>query len=102
MESADDRIIAVSEETARLIRGKVEDGSFASASDVVEAAMDAMAREDEDRTERLAMIKARVKASIEDLGPGYTGEEVFGGIRERLMAKAGAGGFHEDPSRPME
>lgn len=76
MESADDRRIAVSDETASRIREKVEDGSFASAAEVVAAAMDAMAREEKDRVEGVAMIRARIKASMEDTRPGYTSEEM--------------------------
>lgn len=96
-----DRTITVSEETARLIREKLDDGSFASAADVVEAAMDALRREAEYRAEDLAWIKAEIKASIEDTGPGYSSEEVFAEIRQRLEAKQ-TGGFHEEPAGPLE
>lgn len=102
MDSVDDRTIDVSEETARLIREKVQDGSFGSAAEVVEAAMEAMAREEDDLAERAATIKDRIKVSMEDLGPGYSSEEVFGGIKDRLMTRAREEGFHEDPSRPLE
>lgn len=101
MESADDRRITVSEEAARLIREKVEDGRFSSPADVVDAAMHALEQEERDRAEDLAWVKARIRASIEDLGPGYSSEEVFGDIRRRLQAKE-TGGFHEAPSGPLE
>ncbi len=76
MDAIEDRKIAVSEEAARLIREKIEDGSFASPAEVVDAALQALAREAEEDAERLAWVKARIKASAEDTRPGYTSEEM--------------------------
>lgn len=87
MESAEDRKITVSEETARLIREKVEDGSFASAAEVMSAAMEALRREAEDHAERLASIKARIKASLEDPRPRVPLDEAFDRVRTRLQER---------------
>ena len=100
MDSAEDKI-AVSADLARLIHDKVAEGSYGSPAEVVEAAMQALEREARDRAEDLAWVKAQIRASIEDPGPDYSSEEVFGDIRRRLEAKA-AGGFHEAPARPLE
>lgn len=101
MEAAEKLSVTVTPALARMIREKVEDGSYGSASEVVRAALRALQRDDEEHAERIASIKARINASIEDKGPGYSSEEVFGEIRERLRARM-ASGFHEEPPRPLE
>ncbi|MER8631209.1 type II toxin-antitoxin system ParD family antitoxin [Mesorhizobium opportunistum] len=80
MESAEKLSVTVTPAMARMIREKVEDGSFGSASEVIRAALRAFQREEEEHAERLASIRARVKASIEDTRPNLSAEEV----RERL------------------
>ena len=85
--------IAVSVETARLIRQKIEAGSHASADELVRAALDALAREAADEDDRLAWIKARIRASFEDRRPGYSSEEVRQHLDELL---ARAEGRHRD------
>ncbi|MGX5841907.1 type II toxin-antitoxin system ParD family antitoxin [Mesorhizobium sp. ArgA1] len=82
MESAEKLSVTVTPAMARMIREKVEDGSFGSASEVIRAALRAFQREEEEYAERLASIRARVKASIEDTRPGYSGEKVRGHLRE--------------------
>ncbi|MER8409960.1 MULTISPECIES: type II toxin-antitoxin system ParD family antitoxin [unclassified Mesorhizobium] len=76
MESAEKLSVTVTPAMARMIREKVEDGSFGSASEVIRAALRAFQREEEEHAERMASIRARVKASIEDTRPGHSGEEV--------------------------
>ncbi|MER9059151.1 type II toxin-antitoxin system ParD family antitoxin [Mesorhizobium sp. M0698] len=81
MESAEKLSITVTPAMARMIREKVEDGSFGSVSEVIRAALRAFQHEEEEHAERMASIRARVKASIEDTRPGYTGEEVRDHLR---------------------
>lgn len=76
MESAEKLSVTVTPAMARMIREKVEDGSFGSASEVIRAALRAFQREEEEHAERMASIRARVKASIEDARPSHSGEEV--------------------------
>ncbi|TPK81688.1 type II toxin-antitoxin system ParD family antitoxin [Mesorhizobium sp. B2-4-12] len=76
MESAEKLSITVTPAMARMIREKVEDGSFGSASEVIRAALRAFQREEEEHAERMASIRARVKASLEDKRPTLSGEEV--------------------------
>lgn len=90
MESAEDRRITVSEDTARLIREKVEDGSFSSSAEVVGAAMDALRREEQEHAERLAAIKARITESIEDPRPPVPMEEAFDRILKHLKERSEA------------
>ncbi|MER9964051.1 type II toxin-antitoxin system ParD family antitoxin [Mesorhizobium sp. M0045] len=82
MESAEKLSVTVTPAMARMIREKVEDGSYGSASEVVRAALRAFQREEEEHAERMASIRARVKASIEDARPNVSGEEVRGRLRE--------------------
>ncbi|MET3579716.1 antitoxin ParD1/3/4 [Mesorhizobium robiniae] len=81
MEPAEKLSVTVTPAMARMIREKVEDGSFGSASEVIRAALRAFQREEEEHAERMASIRARVKASIEDKRPGYSGEEVRAHLR---------------------
>ncbi|WFP60459.1 MULTISPECIES: type II toxin-antitoxin system ParD family antitoxin [unclassified Mesorhizobium] len=76
MESAEKLSVTVTPAMARMIREKVEDGSFGSASEVIRAALRAFQREEEEHAERIASIRARVKASLEDKRPNLSGEEV--------------------------
>ncbi|TPJ39361.1 type II toxin-antitoxin system ParD family antitoxin [Mesorhizobium sp. B2-5-13] len=76
MESAEKLSITVTPAMARMIREKVEDGSFGSASEVIRAALRAFQREEEEHAERVASIRARVKASIEDTRPSHSGDDV--------------------------
>ena len=76
MEPAEKLSVTVTPAMARLIRDKVEDGSFASASEVIRAALRAFQREEEEHAERIASIKARIKASVEDPRPNLSSKQV--------------------------
>ncbi|MBZ9807947.1 type II toxin-antitoxin system ParD family antitoxin [Mesorhizobium sp. BR1-1-9] len=84
MEAAEKLSITVTPAMARMIRERVDDGSFGSASEVIRAALRAFQREEEEHAERMASIRARVKASIEDTRPNLSGEQV----RDRLKKLA--------------
>ncbi|MBZ9997891.1 type II toxin-antitoxin system ParD family antitoxin [Mesorhizobium sp. BH1-1-4] len=89
MESAEKLSITVTPAMARMIREKVEDGSFGSASEVIRAALRAFQREEEEHAERMAAIRARVKASIEDTRPGVPLDEAIERVRKRISGLAG-------------
>lgn len=76
MEAAEKLSITVTAAQAKLIREKVEDGSFGSASEVIRAALRAFQRDEDEHAERLASIRARVKASIEDPRPNLSSTQV--------------------------
>lgn len=101
MESAEKLSVTVTPAMARMIREKVEDGSYGSASEVVRAALRALQRDDEEHAERIASIKASIKASLDNRSNSFSNEEVFEEIRARLKSKS-AGGFHETPQNPLE
>ncbi|WP_256750567.1 type II toxin-antitoxin system ParD family antitoxin [Mesorhizobium sp. Mes31] len=94
MEAAEKLSVTVTPAMARMIREKVQDGSFGSASEVIRAALRAFQREEEEHTERMASIRARVTASIEDTRPNLSGEE----IRDRLKKFAGQYSSRADDS----
>lgn len=58
------------------INARVEAGTYGSASDVVQAAMQALVEQDKDYAARIASIRTRVQASINDPRPDLTIEEV--------------------------
>jgi antitoxin ParD1/3/4 len=88
MESAEKLSVTVTPAMARMIREKVEDGSFGSASEVIRAALRAFQREEEEHAERLASIRARVKASIEDPRPAVPLDQAMAQVRERISQLA--------------
>jgi antitoxin ParD1/3/4 len=91
MEPAEKLSVTVTPAMARLIRDKVEDGSFGSASEVIRAALRAFQREEEEHAERIASIKARLKASIEDPRPPVPIEEAFDRVRKHIKELAERG-----------
>jgi antitoxin ParD1/3/4 len=101
MDQAEKLSVTVTPQMAQMIREKVESGQYASASEVIRASLRALLTEDEERAERLAWVKARIRASFENPGRGHSNEEVFAAVRARLQAKA-AGGFNEAPQSPLE
>ncbi|MEI9410457.1 type II toxin-antitoxin system ParD family antitoxin [Mesorhizobium salmacidum] len=88
MESAEKLSVTVTPAVARMIREKVEDGSFGSASEVIRAALRAFQREEEEHAERMASIRARVKASIEDTRPGVPLDEAIERVKKRISELA--------------
>lgn len=95
MEAAEKLSITVTAAQARLIREKVEDGSFGSASEVIRAALRALQRDDDEHAERIAAIKARVKASIDDPRPRIPLEEAFAEVKNHISELAGGS---DDPT----
>jgi antitoxin ParD1/3/4 len=81
MEPAEKLSITVTPAMARLIREKVESGSFGSASEVIRAALRAFQREEEEQAERIASIRARIKASVEDPRPNLSSKQVRAQLR---------------------
>ena len=66
------------------IREKVEDRSFGSASEVIRAALRAFQREEEEHAERMALIRACVKAWIEDKRPAVPLDEAIDRMKNRI------------------
>jgi antitoxin ParD1/3/4 len=77
MENAEKLSVTVTPAMARMIREKVENGSYGSASEVIRAALRALQRDDVEHAERMASIRARIRASIEDPRPALPIDEAF-------------------------
>ncbi|MDX8532505.1 type II toxin-antitoxin system ParD family antitoxin [Mesorhizobium sp. VK25A] len=88
MESAEKLSITVTPAMARMIREKVDDGSYGSASEVIRAALRAFQREEEEHAERMASIRARVKASLEDKRPAVPLDEAIHRVKSRISQLA--------------
>ncbi|MDX8440736.1 type II toxin-antitoxin system ParD family antitoxin [Mesorhizobium australafricanum] len=84
MEAAEKISVTVTPAMARMIRERVEDGSYGSASEVIRAALRAFQREEEEHAERMASIRARVKASIEDKRPAVPLDEAIDRVKSRI------------------
>ncbi len=68
--------ISLPAEVVDAINARVEAGAYGSASDVVQAAMRALAEQDEDGAARIASIRARVQASLDDPRPRLSADEL--------------------------
>lgn len=76
MEPAEKLSVTVTPAMARMIREKVAEGSYGSASEVIRAALRALQRDDEEHAQTLASIKARIKASVDDGTPDISTAQV--------------------------
>ncbi|MGA1801056.1 ribbon-helix-helix domain-containing protein [Rhizobium sp. HT1-10] len=68
--------ISLPAEVVDAINARVEAGAYGSASDVVQAAMRALTERDEDSAARIASIRARVQASLDDPRPRLSADEL--------------------------
>ena len=84
MEPAEKLSVTVTPAMARMIREKVEDGTYGSASEVIRAALRALQRDDEEHAERIAAIKARINASIDDDRPRVPLKEAVARVKAHL------------------
>lgn len=84
MENAEKLSVTVTPAMASMIREKVEDGSYGTASEVIRAALRALQRDDEEHAERMASIRARIKASIEDDKPPVPLDEAIVRVKAHL------------------
>ncbi|GLS17556.1 addiction module antitoxin [Labrys miyagiensis] len=76
--------ITLPAEMARLIRAKVEEGRYASNSEVIREAMRSWQEREQAREERLAAIRAKIDEADNDPRPSLSGAEVDRHFEERL------------------
>jgi antitoxin ParD1/3/4 len=86
MQAAEKLSITMTSEMLRDIRASVESGEFASTSEAMRDAVRLWQRERQERAERLASIRARIKESIDDPRPPLTPEQVDANLKA-LMQK---------------
>ncbi len=68
--------ITLPAELVEIINNRVEAGTYASTSAVLEAAMQLFLADEQEHEEAMASIRARVKASLEDPRPDIPIEEI--------------------------
>lgn len=76
MDAAEKISITLTPEMARLIREEVEKGRYASTSEAIRDALRLWQQKKEEHEARLASIRQRVEASLNDPRPSLTSEEV--------------------------
>ncbi|RJF86774.1 type II toxin-antitoxin system ParD family antitoxin [Oleomonas cavernae] len=86
--------ITLPAEMARLIRTQVEEGRYASNSEVIREAMRAWQEQEQTRVQRLAAIRAKIAEADADPRPSLTEEEVDRHFEERLAQSLSAQGKH--------
>jgi antitoxin ParD1/3/4 len=79
--------ITLSSETAQRVRETLEGGDYASADEVIRAALDTLGGKAAEEADDLAWVKARIRASVEDKRPGHSSEEVRRHLDD-LLARA--------------
>lgn len=70
---------------------QVEAGRYASPSDMLQRALQALAREQEEHAERIAEIRADIARSIADPRPPLTAEQVSARLDDRMRRALDAG-----------
>jgi antitoxin ParD1/3/4 len=87
--------ITLPTEMARLIRAKVEQGGYASNSEVIREAMRAWQEQELRRAERYEAIRAKIAEADADPRPSLTEEEVDRHFEARLKKSLMACGEHD-------
>ncbi|KRB50116.1 CopG family transcriptional regulator [Rhizobium sp. Root708] len=78
--------ITLPTEMVNVIKAEVEAGTFASTSEVLREAMRVWMRREEEHRERIAAIRAKVQASLDDPRPSLSSREMKDAI-DALFAK---------------
>ncbi|AWI89617.1 type II toxin-antitoxin system ParD family antitoxin [Methylobacterium sp. DM1] len=76
MQSAEKISITMTPEQLRAVRESVAAGEYASTSEVLRDAVRLWQRQRQEDAERLNVIRARIRRSLDDPRPELTGEEV--------------------------
>ena len=87
MQTAEKISITMTPEMIRMIRASVESGEFASTSEAMRDAVRIWQRERQERAERLAAIRERVRISMSDTRPRLTGAQLRARL-EKTFAEA--------------
>jgi antitoxin ParD1/3/4 len=87
MQTVERLSITLPAEMARMIRAQVEAGRYASNSELIREALRAWAEREERQQQRLAVVRAKIRESLDDPRPSIGHDEVFRGLRERHAAR---------------
>ena len=86
--------ITLPADMARLIRSKVEDGGYASNSEVIREAMRAWQEQEQSRALRLAAVRARIAEADSETSPPLSDAELDSHFSERLIRSLAAAKDH--------
>lgn len=95
MQNVERLSITLPTEMAQLIRTKVEEGGYASNSEVIREAMRAWQTEEKIRAERLAGVRAKIAEADADPRQSLTEEEVTKHFEERRLQSLNKRGDHD-------
>ena len=76
MQHAEKISISLPAEMIEAIRARVTSGAYGSTSEVIRAALRSWQREEVEHEERISLIRARIRRSIDDPRPSLTMSEV--------------------------
>lgn len=85
------RSISLTPDLDEAIQRRVASGAYASQSEVIRAALRALAHDEEERKRKLAAVDAAIERGIADADAGrvHPAEEVFADLRTRYKGMAG-------------
>jgi antitoxin ParD1/3/4 len=75
MSAAEKISITLTPAMNRMIQKRVKSGQFASSSELIREALRVWQKQEDEHQERIASIRARIKASIDDPRPSLSMEE---------------------------
>jgi len=78
--------VTVSAEQAAILRHTVEDGEYASTSEIVREALRDWTRKRDNELRDLEVLRAAIREGL-DSGPGIPAEKVFAELRARFAHK---------------
>ena len=73
------------------IQEQIRDGRYQNASEVVRAGLRLLEDQELERQRHLEKLKADIQAALDDPRPALSHNEVFGGIKERHLARKAPG-----------
>jgi antitoxin ParD1/3/4 len=96
MQNVERLSITLPSDMVRLIRSRVEEGGYASNSEVIREAMRAWQEQEQLRAQRLAAVRARIAEADAETAPPLSDAEVERHFAERLVRSLAARATPED------
>ncbi len=79
--------ITLTPEMNRVIKQRVEAGDFASSSELIREALRVWQRREDEHEQKLAAIRGKLQASMDDPRPSLPLDDVFENLRKRHQVK---------------
>ena len=91
MSAAEKISITLTPAMNRMIQKRVKSGQFASSSELIRESLRVWQKQEDEHQERIASIRARIKASIDDPRPSLSAEEVFAELKAHHESRKRSG-----------